>query len=169
MLEVRAIPNTRLVEIGDYQRDPQLAAAIANFVAMRYKETRQRAMQMSLEQLKDEVGKQRKLADTTMAAATDIRVRMSIIDPDPMSMENNVSIPDGPEEIELKKQLAAYVQTKARALQDRSIFEAAEVTLQKQLLYQGTDSDPTVIRINATPPAEPVPSVFRRLLDAISR
>lgn len=88
MLELREVRNTGLIEVGAYSTDAQEAANIANTLAIVYKEKRLSDLQGNvdngLEQLKDEVEKQRKLVDASADEMSKIRARDGIIDPNPL-------------------------------------------------------------------------------------
>ena len=81
------VRNTGLIEIGVYDTDAQRAANIANMIAVVYRERRQadlsKNVDRGLEQLKDEVDKQRKTLEEAAGKAMQIRARDGIIDNDP--------------------------------------------------------------------------------------
>jgi len=86
-LNLTEVRNTSLIDIGVYDTDAQRAANIANTIAVVYKEKRredlQKNMDSGLEQLQDQVEKQRKTVERTSGDAMKIRARDGIIDPDP--------------------------------------------------------------------------------------
>jgi succinoglycan biosynthesis transport protein ExoP len=86
-LNLTEVRNTSLIDIGVYDTDAQRAANIANTIAVVYKEKRredlQKAMDSGLDQLQDQVDKQRKLVEQESGEAMKIRAREGIIDPDP--------------------------------------------------------------------------------------
>jgi succinoglycan biosynthesis transport protein ExoP len=88
MLQLREIRNTGLIEVGAYSVERQEAANIANTIAVVYQQKRlsdlQKNIDKGLEQLKDEVEKQRKLVDGSAAEMSKIRTRDGIIDPNPL-------------------------------------------------------------------------------------
>ena len=87
MLVLREVRNTGLIEVGVYSTDAQEAANIANTIAVVYQQKRltdlQKNLNKGLEQLKDEVEKQRKRAEEDAITMAKIRDRDSIIDPNP--------------------------------------------------------------------------------------
>ena len=87
MLSLREVRNTGLIEVGVYSTDAQEAANIANTIAVVYQQKRlsdlQKNVEKGMEQLKDEVEKQRKRADEAAVEMAKIRARDGIIDPNP--------------------------------------------------------------------------------------
>ena len=87
MLVLREVRNTGLIEVGVYSTDPVEAANIANTIAVVYQQKRlsdlQKNLDKGLEQLKDEVEKQRKRSDEDAIEMAKIRERDGVIDPNP--------------------------------------------------------------------------------------
>ena len=87
MLTLREIRNTGLIEVGVYSTDAVEAANIANTIAVVYRQKRltdlRENINKGLEQLKDEVEKQRKRADEDAITMAKIRERDGIVDPNP--------------------------------------------------------------------------------------
>lgn len=87
MLSLKEVRNTGLIEVGVYSIDAQEAANIANTIAVVYQQKRlsdlQKNIDKGLEQLRDEVEKQRKRADEAAVDMAKIRERDGIIDPNP--------------------------------------------------------------------------------------
>jgi capsular exopolysaccharide synthesis family protein len=87
MMELREIRNTGLIEIGVYSTDAQEAANIANTIAVVYRQKRrsdlQKGISEALDQLRDEVDKQRKRVEEAAIEMTRLRERDEVIDPDP--------------------------------------------------------------------------------------
>ena len=87
MLTLREVRNTGLIEVGVYSTDPVEAANIANTIAVVYQNKRltdlQKNLDKGLEQLKDEVEKQRKRAEEDAISMAKIRERDAIVDPNP--------------------------------------------------------------------------------------
>jgi succinoglycan biosynthesis transport protein ExoP len=85
-LILQEVRNTGLIEIGVYNTDPQMAANIANTIAVVYQDLRlqdlQRGIDSSLSQFRDEVEKQRKIVEDAAVLAAQIRQRDGIVDPD---------------------------------------------------------------------------------------
>ena len=92
MLSLREVRNTGLIEVGVYSTDPQEAANIANTIAVVYQQKRlsdlQKNLDKGLEQLRDEVEKQRKRAEEAAVEMAKIRERDGIIDPNPTEYGN---------------------------------------------------------------------------------
>jgi hypothetical protein len=88
MLEFREIQKPELIEIGVYSKAAQEAANIANTIAVVYQQKRlsdlQKNIPNALEQLKDEVERQRKRMDESAAEMEKIRLRDGINDPNPL-------------------------------------------------------------------------------------
>ena len=87
MLVLREVRNTGLIEVGVYSTDNQEAANIANTIAVVYQQKRlsdlQKNLDKGLEQLKDEVEKQRKRSEEDAIEMAKIRERDGVIDPNP--------------------------------------------------------------------------------------
>ena len=87
MFTPRELRNTGLIELIVLSTDPQEAANIANTIAIVYQQKRvldlQKNVDKGMEQLKDEVEKQRKRADEAAVDMAKIRERDGIIDPNP--------------------------------------------------------------------------------------
>ena len=83
----RKVRNTGLIEIGVFDTDAQRAANIANMIAVVYRERRkadlETAVDRGLEQLKDEVDKQRKVVEEASNKAALLRQEQGILDSDP--------------------------------------------------------------------------------------
>ena len=98
MLSLREVRNTGLIEVGVYSTDPQEAANIANTIAVVYQQKRltdlQKNLDKGLEQLKDEVDKQRKRAEDDAVAMAKIRDRDTINDPNPSDFGTPIGIVD---------------------------------------------------------------------------
>ena len=128
-LDFREIRNTGLVEIGVYSGDPQLAANVANTVAITYQEKRIRDEEMALmrkyAQLEEDARKQAKLVEELAAELVKVRNHEGVFDPDPESATSSVAAVEG------KGNTALYIDAKTRYLQRRKISEKAffEVTV----------------------------------------
>ena len=87
MLSLKEVRNTGLIEVGVYSIDAQEAANIANTIAVVYKQKRlsdlAKNIDTGLEQLRDEVEKQRKRSDEAAVEMAKIRSRDGINDPNP--------------------------------------------------------------------------------------
>jgi len=86
-LNLQEVRNTSLIDIGVFDTEAQRAANIANMIARVYQEKRrqdlQENMDSGLDQLQDQVEKQRKAVEQAAGDAMKIRARDGIIDPDP--------------------------------------------------------------------------------------
>lgn len=86
-MQLQEVRNTGLIEIGVFDTDSQRAANIANMIAVVYRERRkadlETAVDRGLEQLKDEVEKQRKVVEDGSIKAAQLRQEQGIVDPDP--------------------------------------------------------------------------------------
>ncbi len=86
-MQLQEVRNTGLIEIGVFDTDAQRAANIANMIAVVYRERRkadlETAVDRGLEQLKDEVEKQRKVVEEYSIKAAQLRQEQGIVDPDP--------------------------------------------------------------------------------------
>jgi uncharacterized protein involved in exopolysaccharide biosynthesis len=108
-LELREIRNTGLLELGVYNRDPALAARIANTIAKGYQNKRLTDFQMSvdsrLRQLTDQVETQRKRVAESKAEVEKIRVNDQIIDPEPESFNSGLGKTADRNILDLEKQI----------------------------------------------------------------
>lgn len=91
-LNMRELRNTDLIQISVLDQDRSQAADIANAIAEEYQRRRiaeqQEWVNRSLNQLQDEVGKQRKKVDELRDSAARIRVGYAINDLNPESVED---------------------------------------------------------------------------------
>lgn len=162
-LELRDVDGKGLIEIGAYSTDPQEAANIANTMAIVYQQKRlvdlQRLHDRGLEQLRDEVEKQRLRADADFKEAAAIRERDGIVDPNPNDYSTSLDSQKG------KESLNAYVEVKTRALQTRRIFEAAKTKLATELLEREVEVPGKILEA-AQPPIRPVGFNLQRLRHA---
>ena len=94
-MKLQEVRNTGLIEIGVFDTDAQRAANVANTIAVVYQEKRKADLQNNvnrgLEQVQDEVEKQRKVVEETAGRAMQIRATQGIIDPDPDKDNSNIS------------------------------------------------------------------------------
>jgi uncharacterized protein involved in exopolysaccharide biosynthesis len=137
------------IYIGAYAADPNLAANIANLVAVVYRNSRieasQQHLERSLSQYSDEVQKQRTVVQAAEKELRQIRERDQIIDPD-------LERPDSPEAAP-----TAYTEAKVKYLQAKRILESAELALSKARMEHQVDDDPIRIVQRGVPPARPMP------------
>ena len=167
MMQLREVRDTGLIEIGVYSTDPNEAADIANTIAVVYQQKRLSDLQSNidkgLEQLKDEMEKQRKRAEDALGEATAIKERDGIVDLDPdgaglrgPSSSNNAD-------------LRPYLEAKARALEAKRIYEAVRMNYAAEINQRGIDFDPAKIWEKAEPPTKPVRFSIYRLRYAFAR
>ena len=93
-MQLQEVRNTGLIEIGVFDTDSQRAANVANTIAVVYQEKRRADLQKNvdrgLEQVQDEVEKQRKVVEQAGGLAMTIRARDGVIDPDPDKESSNI-------------------------------------------------------------------------------
>ena len=170
-LETRWIRNTSLVEVGVYNRDPELAAKIANTIADVWCSKRLQDIQNTrttgVRQIEEEVTKQRKLIEELSLAMEQIRQREGIVDPEPDRLNVSDAAPKGTGDH------SPYAETKVRYLHSKRLLEEAERRLSAARVDQGIDRDPCVIWERAEP--APAPSslsflrLWHRLIDRLQR
>ena len=167
MLALRQLRDTGIIEVGVYSTDPQEATNIANTIAIVYQQKRltdvQKNIDKGMEQLRDEVDKQRKRAEESATEAAAIRERDGIVDPDPDSRGSTLTFSKDP------VNLRPYVEAKARALQAGRIYEAAQTKYSTELLERGIDFDPAKIWEKAEPAIAPTRFSLYRLPHVFSR
>jgi len=99
-MQLQEVRNTPMIELGIYNTDPQLAANIANTIAIVYQEKRQADLEQNvnrgLAQLDEEVRKKRKEVEDAAGLAAKIRAREGITDPD---VDNSSSTPGPAEQV----------------------------------------------------------------------
>lgn len=93
-MQLQEVRNTQLIEIGVYNTNPQLAANIANTIAVIYQEKRisgtEATVMKGLATLEEEVRKKNKEVEEAAGIAGKIRAEQEINDPDP---DNYASTP----------------------------------------------------------------------------
>ncbi len=86
-MQLQEVRNTGLIDIGVYDTEKERAANIANTIAVVYQERRRADLQKNvdrgLEQLQEEVAKQRAAVLTAGTEAATLRTQGGILDPDP--------------------------------------------------------------------------------------
>ena len=178
MLRLHEEQNTGLIEVGVFSTDAREAANIANTIAVVYQQKRltdlQKNMDKGMEQLKDEVEKQRKRADADAIAVAAIRDREGIVDSRPTEYDGKYVIPgeDSPDADTRKKAkngFSDYVEAKTRFLQAKRIYEAAQAKYSTELLERGIDFDPAKIWEKAEPSIRPARFSLYRIRHALSR
>jgi capsular exopolysaccharide synthesis family protein len=95
-LVVQEQRNTTLVEIGMYHTDKQLAADIANTIAIEYRDARIKEMRKNMDQtlaeMKDELNTKEEDLKKLFQEASRVRQEDNIVDPDPESATAILSI-----------------------------------------------------------------------------
>lgn len=166
-MELRGDPQTGLIEVGAYSPKPEEAADIANTIAVVYQQKLLGDLQKDIvhwmEQLKEEIEKQRKRAKEALAEVAAIRERDGIIDPDPDAY--GLRAPSAPDNVDLRP----YLEAKTRAFQAKRIYEAAQTKYATELLQRGIDFDPAKIWEKAEPPIKPTRFCLYRLRHALAR
>jgi serine/threonine protein kinase len=167
MLELNEIRNTGLIEIGVCSTNASEVANLANTIAVVYRQKRRSDLQKlvteSLDQLRDEVEKQRKRSDDALAEAASIRERDGIVDPDPTRVDAVLSTAG------IETDRRPYLEAKTRSLQAKRIYESAQMYYAETIIKKGIDFDPARIWEKAEPPAAPVPISIRRFRHAFAR
>lgn len=85
-LKIRPISNTNRVEIGAYQRDPQLAADVANAIAAQYRKALKSNIDRTRRQLRDDVEKAREKMEAAKQEVKRIMESAQIVDSAPEEM-----------------------------------------------------------------------------------
>ncbi|MDB6173694.1 MAG: Capsular exopolysaccharide family [Chthoniobacteraceae bacterium] len=126
-IEIREVRNTRLLEIGAYDRDAALAAKIANTIAEVYRENRsrdlQRTVDKTLSSAEAEVERQQQQADASAAEMARIREHDGIINPDPEHIDMSANAPKA------VGGRSEYAEAKRRYLRHCQLLSAAEQKL----------------------------------------
>jgi serine/threonine protein kinase len=152
------VRNTGLLEIGVYNRDPWLAATVANAIAVTYRNRRledlQSSIDASLSQFRDEVERQRQYVTVAANEAIKARELAGILDPNP---ENPAAALSGSDDDPGRKtDFSGYAQAKAHYLQTKKILEAAELRYSTSRMERGIDVQPVRIWEKAEPPQKPI-------------
>lgn len=164
MLSLREVRNTGLIEVGVYSTDPVEAANIANTIAVVYQQKRlsdlQKNVDKGMEQLKDEVEKQRKRADEAAVEMAKIRERDGIIDPNPTDYgslindtERNLVMIEGQlnesrvELMKLKGQMAEILKLKPEDLKEALRTLGVQDVNVEKLMIQLQDAATDYIRL----------------------
>ena len=174
MLEFRQINANGLSEIGVYARDPVEAANIANTFAVVYQHKRlvdfQTYLDRGLEQLKDEVEKQRQRAEDEAVEMAKIRERLHLVDPDPTDygalFTNQTGSISTPEE---KQAASEYIEAKTRYLQAKRTHEAAQTKYATELIERRESAGIAKIWEKAGPPVRPLGCSYAHFRHAFTR
>jgi len=160
-MKLQEVRNTGLIEIGVYDTDAQRAANIANTIAVIYKEKRWEDAATNvgrgIDQLTDELEKQRQRTEDAGTLAMQIRSRNDITDPDPDKEFSTIGIADdaakaleaqaGASDAAIieKAKMTEYVEAKKKAIQARKLLEAVELNFTLQKMNPPAVKPPTVI------------------------
>ncbi len=168
-LEFHDVSPTGLLEIGAYDRDPQLAANIANTIAVDYNEARLQELVAQEDRSLAQLGKVAEVTKKRMHQAFDelaaTRERERIIDPNPDHFEAVIEISgldgdDKGEAAKAKRALSIYRDAKSRYRQLRRSFEAAQMKLHGPPPMEWS---PVTIWVKAEPAMKPLHFSRRRL------
>jgi capsular exopolysaccharide synthesis family protein len=122
--------NTTLVEIGVYHTDKQLAADIANTIAITYREQREaeskKNMSQTLDEMKDELKTKEDEMNKIFQEASKIRQEDNIVDPDPESSNALLAIT-----AEVGLRMPETLAVEKRALVDQLRNQLASIELLK--------------------------------------
>ncbi len=149
-MQLQEVRNTGLIEIGIYDTNAQRATNIANTIAVVYQEKRRtdlsKNVDRGLDQLQDEVEKQRKVVEEAGGRAMKIRQEQGIVDPDP-DKENST--------IGSEEQPMAFIGNQVSEQQIRVVELERQLELINalrpdefmQVLRELKIEDPTVLRV----------------------
>jgi serine/threonine protein kinase len=158
-IELRGIPNTDLLELAVYQRNPQRAAAIANAIAVNYQERRlhdQRgSVDIELALLQDEIERLRTQVEIARHELS--MLQEGIVDPDPEHLD---PLQAG---ASLSGAAGDYAKAKARFLTNKKILKAAEKRLTDEQVSTELEFEPVRIWDKAEPPSRRARPDLRRI------
>jgi uncharacterized protein involved in exopolysaccharide biosynthesis len=148
-IEVHEVRNTGLLEVGVYHRNPELAAKIANTVAIVYQELRMKQFQAKVERdlarLNSEVEVQRKRVQQAASERDAILKNGEIVDPDPDNFQTSNELLVNREIAELEnraKTQREIVDNLRMQLSTIRNFEPVEI---RQVLHTLKIEDPVVV------------------------
>jgi polysaccharide biosynthesis transport protein len=148
-MKLQEVRNTGMIEIGAYDTDAQRAANIANAIAVVYQENRQKDLEVNttrgLDQLQDEIDKQRKVVEETSGTSMKIRVRDGIVDPDPDKENSNLGTTTAGMNLTNQQLSEQKIRVVELERQTELINSLAPDQLQDALKMLGID-DPTTAR-----------------------
>ena len=150
MLDLREVRNTGMIDIGVYSTDAQEAANIANTIAVQYRQLRltdlKKNIDSSLDQLREEVEKQRLTVEKAATEAARIRQEERIIDPE---TETSTSALGTPERniVELEKQLNEQRQLVTKLSTEYELITKLKPEQLKEVLRTLQAPDETVIKM----------------------
>ena len=152
-MQLQEVRNTGLIDIGVFDVDHQRAANIANTIGVVYVERRrsdlQKIVSRGLEQVQEEVTKQRQVVLVASSEAANLRTKGGIVDPDPdkdgvtLGHKSGIAIVD---EQAFKEQERRTKDTKLHL----ELIQNAKVEELPQILHMMGFEDPTVSTTVAT-------------------
>jgi succinoglycan biosynthesis transport protein ExoP len=153
MMDLRELRNTPLIEVGIYSPSPKEAALIANRIAGVYSDKRlddmKKNIDRGLQQLREEVEKQRKRVEEASKTMAEIRSRDSINDPDPESINSTLSAADR-NIVALEQQLNEQRLIFTKVAGQLEQIEKMQPEELKEVLRTLNIEDPTVVRMVAS-------------------
>jgi len=161
-MEIRAVRNTVLLQLGVYSTDAKEAADIANTIAVtyqeKYKSEQETLVNRRLNQLEEEIKIQRKKVEDLAKATAGIRTKEGIEDPNPEAMESGSANTE-------------YLETKSKYITAKKILEAAELHYNSQKMQVRIASPPVKIWEKAEPavyPSKPNVTVVMAVVFGVS-
>ncbi len=149
-MQLQEVRNTGLIEIGVYDTDAQRATNIANTIAVVYQEKRRsdlsRNVDRGLDQLQDEVEKQRKVVEDAAGAAMKIRQEQGIIDEDPDKEGSKINSEEQPM-IFVGQQVTEQQILVAQLERQLELINGLRPDEFMQVLRELKIEDPTVLRV----------------------
>ena len=148
-MQVAESRNTSLIEVGVYNSDKNLAKDIAQTIAYVYKERRIKDLKsnvdLTLNEMRDELRKTEERVRTLYKEAAEIRQQEKILDPDPESINALVALTDRPvqmneEQLVRQRALVDQLENQYNQIKDMKPEE-----LREALRALGID-DPTVLK-----------------------
>jgi uncharacterized protein involved in exopolysaccharide biosynthesis len=160
-LVLSQIKNTNLIKIGVRNKDPRLAANIANQIAGTYREGREKlakqALEDNLKQFKDQVEAQRRRVSEEHKAAIHLSNDLGLVDTNPTNPSAPITLGEvgetRPEDVQDAKQRTHdYVDAKTKYLEDKRILDSMDLQYQTELLAETEDRTRVNVWETAAPP-----------------
>jgi capsular polysaccharide biosynthesis protein/tRNA A-37 threonylcarbamoyl transferase component Bud32 len=172
-MQLREVRNTQLIEIGVFNTNPQLAANIANTIAVVYQEVRiidsERRIMQRLANQEEEIRKKVKEVHEAALKMAELREIEGIVDPNPESADSVVKYSKeetSPAEVRM---LNIYLAAKSNYLLGKRVKEAAQMNVMTERMKLSAGFQAVKIWEKAERPEEPIPLSLRRLRHAFSR
>jgi uncharacterized protein involved in exopolysaccharide biosynthesis len=159
-LVLSQIKNTNLIKIGVRNKDPRLAANIANEIAGTYREGREKlakqALEDNLKQFKDQVEAQRRRVSEEHLAAIHLSAEIGLVDNDPTNPSAPITLGETtPDAIpDAKQKTHDYVDTKTKYLEDKRTLDSMDLQYQTELLAETEDRTRVNVWETAAPPQD---------------